>query len=215
MIDFNGPVVVTGTDTGVGKTVATAALAWRLSRSGRSVEVLKAAQTGDDDDAGVVERLAGVPARALARYPDPLAPLSAARRSGLDPVAMDDVVAAVKGSTSDTVLVEGAGGLLVQLGRDGWTAADLASTLGCPAVVVVRSGLGTLNHTALTLEALERRGVPASIMIGSWPAEPDLAERENLTDLPAERIAALPEGLGSLEPGEFRERLATVGFRLS
>ena len=100
MIAFEGPVLVTGTDTGVGKTVATAALAAYLMREGRSVEVIKIAQTGDDDDAAEVNRLSGAPARALAFYPDPLAPFAAARRSGLPLLELDEV--------AETVLEEAA-----------------------------------------------------------------------------------------------------------
>jgi dethiobiotin synthetase len=201
---FEGPVLVTGTDTGVGKTIATAAIAARLLGRGTRVEALKIAQTGDDDDAATVARLSGAPSRCLVRYDEPLAPYSAARRSGAPLLKMDDVVAAVKQSRADTVLMEGAGGLLVQIGEHGWTAADLAVALDCPAVVVARAGLGTLNHTALTLEALAHRGIDAAVLIGSWPTEPGLAERENLIDLSGRRLGWIPEGAGDLDPEAFR-----------
>jgi len=204
VIAFEGPVLVTGTDTGVGKTVATAALAAFLMRQGRSVEVIKIAQTGDDDDAAEVTRLSGAPARALASYPDPLAPFSAARRSGLPLLKLTDVVDAALDSKSEVVLLEGAGGLLVQLGEGGWTARDLAVELCCPAVVVARAGLGTLNHTALTLEALARRGVDAAVVIGAWPFEPGLAEFENLQDLPGPRLGWIPDRAAALPPEVFR-----------
>ncbi|MFB9659458.1 dethiobiotin synthase [Glycomyces mayteni] len=204
MIPFNGPVLVTGTDTGVGKTVATAAIAAALMRQGRSVEVVKIAQTGDDDDAAEVTRLSGAPARALAAYPDPLAPFAAARRSGLPLLDLAEVADHVLFSPAEVVLLEGAGGLLVQLGAGGWTARDLAVELGCPAVVVVRAGLGTLNHTALTLEALAHRGVPAAILVGAWPHDPGIAEYENLTDLPGDRLGWIPEGAAALDPEAFR-----------
>ncbi|SDD19674.1 dethiobiotin synthase [Glycomyces harbinensis] len=204
MIAFEGPVLVTGTDTGVGKTVATAALAAHLMRQGRSVEVLKIAQTGDDDDAAEVTRLSGAPARALAAYPDPLAPFTAARRSGLPLLKLADVAETVLAAVSEVVLLEGAGGLLVQLGEGGWTARDLAAELGCPAVVVTRAGLGTLNHTALTLEALSRRGVDAAVVLGAWPYRPGLAEFENLKDLPGPRLGWIPDGAAALAPEAFR-----------
>ena len=96
-------------------------------------------------------------------------------------------------------IVEGAGGLLVQLGADGVTLRDLAAALGAPVLVVVSAGLGTLNHTALTLEALEARGLTgAGLVIGSWPIEPGIAEqgnREALAELGALR-AVLPAGVG-------------------
>nr|BFF24278.1 hypothetical protein GCM10025732_22430 [Glycomyces mayteni] len=92
----------------------------------------------------------------------------------------------------------------MQLGAGGWTARDLAVELGCPAVVVVRAGLGTLNHTALTLEALAHRGVPAAILVGAWPHDPGIAEYENLTDLPGDRLGWIPEGAAALDPEAFR-----------
>ena len=92
----------------------------------------------------------------------------------------------------DTVIVEGAGGLLVRLDAEGGTLLDLASFLDAVAevevVVVVAAGLGTLNHTELTVDALRARGLTVrGLVIGSWPAEPGLAEQCNLEDLP--RIA--------------------------
>lgn len=197
-------VVVTGTDTGVGKTVTAAALAAALIRQGRSVDVIKIAQTGDDDDAAEITRLSGAPARALASYPDPLAPFAAARRSGLPLLKIAEVVDAAFDSPAEVVLLEGAGGLLVQLGQDGWTARDLAVELGCPAVVVARAGLGTLNHTALTLEALARRGIDTAVVIGAWPVHPGIAEYENLIDLPGQRLGWIPDGAAALDPEVFR-----------
>ena len=108
----------------------------------------------------------------------------------------------------DLVLVEGAGGLLVPMGLrpsgEPWTMADLAVSLGAPAVVVARAGLGTLNHTALTLEALDRRAVPAGVVIGAWPAQPELVHWTNLTDLVPNLLGALPDGAGAMDPGVFR-----------
>ncbi len=190
---WSGPVVVTGTDTGVGKTVVTAAIAAAAMRAGRTVGVVKPAQTGDESDVDSVRRLAGpAVAVALASFPDPLAPLAAARVAGLPPLRLNDVVAAVGRIPGDIVLVEGAGGLLVSLG-DGWTVADLAAALGAPVVVVARAGLGTLNHTALTLEALQRRGLRARVVIGAWPSRPELVHLANLTDLAGELAGAVPE----------------------
>jgi dethiobiotin synthetase len=207
-------LIVTGTGTGVGKTVATAALA---ACADGTVAVVKPAQTGVGDgepgDLAEVARLAGVGATLseFARYPEPLAPERAAARCGRAPLRLDDVAARLRSldARHSLVLVEGAGGLLVRYAPDGWTIADLAVELGAPAVVVVAAGLGTLNHTALTLEAMNRRGIRlAGIIIGSWPSDPGVAERCNVADL--ETIAgtplagALPENMARM--GEFAER---------
>lgn len=210
-VEFRGAVLVTGTDTEVGKTIATAAIAAAASTAGLRVAVVKPGQTGDASDVDTVVRLAA-PAAAvtLAAYPDPLAPLAAARVSGRPPLELFAAVDAVKDLTAvhDLVLVEGSGGLLVPMGLrpsgEPWTVADLAVSLGAPAVVVARAGLGTLNHTALTLEALDRRGVSAGVVLGAWPAEPRLVHWANLAELVHGLVGALPDGAGGLEPGVFR-----------
>jgi dethiobiotin synthetase len=211
-----GVVVVTGTGTGVGKTVVTAALAATALAGGRRVAVLKPAQTGvtgaEPGDAAEVARLAGpVTAVELARYPEPLAPETAARRSGLPPVGTDRIVEAAQklAADHDLVLVEGAGGLLVRFDAAGATLADAARELAAPVVVVAAAGLGTLNSTALSAEALRHRGVAcAGVVVGSWPAAPGLAERCNLADLPVAAGAplrgAVPERAGRLGPATFR-----------
>jgi dethiobiotin synthetase len=207
MTSWRGPVIVTGTDTGVGKTVVTAAIAAAATQAGLRVAVLKLAQTGGDCDAAVVLRLAApTTVDTMVEYPDPLAPLTAARVVGAPVLVLGDALSTIErlAGEHELVLVEGAGGLLVPLGGAGWTAADLAVALGAPAVVVVRAGLGTLNHTALTLEALARREVPAVTVIGAWPAEPELVHRTNIGDLPGELAGVLPEGAGALEPAAFR-----------
>ncbi|MDO0928795.1 dethiobiotin synthase [Streptomyces sp. TG1A-8] len=209
-------LVITGTGTEVGKTVTTAAVAAAALAAGRSVAVLKAAQTGvrpgEPGDAEEVARLAGaVTAAEVARYPDPLAPGTAARRAGTAPVRPREVAeAAAKLATEhDLVLVEGAGGLLVRFDAAGGTLADAAELLRAPVLVVAPAGLGTLNATELTVRELRSRGLePAGVVIGSWPGSPDLAARCNVTDLPevasAPLLGALPAGAGSLPPAHFR-----------
>lgn len=216
-------VVVTGTSTGVGKTVATAALAVALSRRGSSVVVVKPLQTGvapaEDGDAQEVRRLVGpdprVEVRELVRLRDPLAPDTAARREGvpLPSVADHAGVIADLARSADVVLVEGAGGLLVRLDEAGATLADLGIALrdagtGVGYLLVVAPGLGTLNHTALTAEALASRGLPLlGVVVGSYPAHPGLAEQTNLDDLPivanAPLVGCLPDGAGALGAEEF------------
>ncbi|GGS38121.1 ATP-dependent dethiobiotin synthetase BioD [Actinokineospora fastidiosa] len=208
-------LVISGTGTGVGKTVVTAAVAAIAVAAGRRVAVLKPAQTGvstdEPGDVDVVRALAGeITGVELRRFPDPLAPDTAARRVGMPPVRPSEVASAVGEltATHDLVLVEGAGGLLVRLDPDGGTLADVAWSLGAPVLVVASAGLGTLNAAALTGEALRTRGVAcAGVVIGSWPADPDLASRCNLDDLPsvanAPLAGAVPEGAGELPAAEF------------
>jgi dethiobiotin synthetase len=207
--------VVTGTGTDVGKTVVTAAIAALAADRGRSVAVLKPAQTGLPEgapgDLAEVARLAGqVTTRELRRYPDPLAPETAARRSGLPAVTPAQAAAAAGelAADHDIVLVEGAGGLLVRFDGNGGTVADVAWALHAPVLLVAHAGLGTLNVTTLTAEALVRRGIECiGVVVGSWPAEPGLAERCNLIDLPvaagAPLLGVLPQGIAALPPAEF------------
>ncbi|HEY7277253.1 MAG TPA: dethiobiotin synthase [Trebonia sp.] len=220
---ITGTLFVTGTGTGVGKTIVTAAIAALARAAGRRVAVVKLAQTGvhdgpgsDTPDLETVTRLSGVTdTHELARFPDPLSPEAAARVSGRPPVDFARAAALITdlAETRDLVLVEGAGGLLVRYDDRGATIADLATVLSeqgldAAALVVTAAGLGTLNHTALTLEAAAARKVrTAGVVVGSWPRRPGLAERENLADL--ETLASgplaglLPEDSGSLPPAEF------------
>lgn len=217
-------VVVTGTDTGVGKTIVTAALARAYVEAGQRVAVVKPTQTGvranEPGDVDTVARLGDVrDVREHVRLRDPLAPDAAARREGVRLPHVSEHVARIRAlGEIDVVLVEGAGGVLVRLDSAGSTVADLAvllqagsslagSSLGGEAesttVVVTRAVLGTLNHTALTVEALRNRGVQLSgLVIGSWPAEPDLAAQCNLEELTfytaAPVIGRIPESAGRL-----------------
>lgn len=212
-------IVVSGTGTEIGKTVTTAAVAALALAAGRGVAVLKPAQTGvapgEPGDAEEVTRLAGdeITTLELARFPEPLAPNTAARRAGMAPVRPYEVAEAAQklATEHDLVLIEGAGGLLVRYDDEGATLADAARLLKAPVLVVTPAGLGTLNATALTTEALRARDLaPLGVTIGSWPAAPDLAARCNLADLPeaagAPLLGAVPEGAGSLTPTDFRTR---------
>jgi dethiobiotin synthetase len=217
-----GPVlppvlVVSGTGTEVGKTVVTAAVATLAASGGRRVAVVKPAQTGEPPgltgDLAVIRRLSGVTqTHELARFPDPLSPEAAARAAGRPPLDLAAASVFIKqlgaDADADLVLVEGAGGLLVRYDPAGGTIADLAGMLDAPVLVVTTAGLGTLNHTALTLEALStRRLAAAGVVIGAWPAEPGLAERANLTDLAViagrPLAGALPAGAARLSRADF------------
>jgi dethiobiotin synthetase len=204
-------LVVTGTSTGIGKTIATAALA---ATADGSVVVVKPVQTGasdGDSDAGEVHRLTGVPAQEWTTLDEPLAPDTAARRQGVAIPTVAEYADRIRVLTEshDTVIVEGAGGLLVRLDSEGGTLLDLAALLAeagvaVEVVLVVAAGLGTINHTELTVGALRARGIPVSgLVVGAWPLEAGLAERCNLEDLPRVTGVALraviPEGAGALD----------------
>lgn len=211
---------VSGTDTGVGKTIATAALACHGRLAGLDVAVCKPVQTGTrdgDDDLAEIARLAGIEnLYSLAKFPEPLAPRAAAERVG---AALPSRAALLELVTEADrpgrlTLVEGAGGLLVEIGAEATTLRDLAAAVGAPVLTVVAPGLGTLNHTALTLEALAAQGVPgAGLVIGSWPAQPGVAEVDNRDALArlAPVRAALPTGVASLGRTDF-ERISAQAF---
>jgi dethiobiotin synthetase len=206
-------LVVSGTGTEVGKTVVTAAIAALAASGGRRVAVVKPVQTGEPPgpagDLQVIRRLSGVTqTHELARFPDPLSPEAAARTAGRPPLDLAAAAVFVKQLEADLILIEGAGGLLVRYDPAGSTIADLAAMLGAPVLVVTTPGLGTLNHTALTLEALSTRRRPAAgVVIGAWPAEPGLTERANLTDLAVitgqPLAGVLPAGAARLGQGDF------------
>jgi dethiobiotin synthetase len=169
---------VTGTDTGVGKTVVSAALMHRY-RPTVSLRYWKPIQTGieHDDDTADVERLGRCGAseirRTGIRLPRPVSPHLAARLDGTTisvALLVESIVRPVPDSTEcETArwIVEGAGGVLVPI-NDTETMADLIRALGLPVLVVARTALGTINHTLLTLEALRRRAlqVPGVVMVG-------------------------------------------------
>lgn len=205
-------VIITGTGTGVGKTIATAALATAARQAGLDVAVCKPVQTGiadGDDDLAEVGRLSGVSALfASARYPEPLAPAAAAEQAGMALPRRSELLSLVRGADRPgrLTLVEGAGGLLVELAADGVTLRDLAVDLNAAVLVVVGAELGTLNHTALTLESLAGQGLScAGLVIGSWPQQPGPAATSNRAALARQAPvrAVLPAGAGALEEAEF------------
>ncbi|MEO3870319.1 dethiobiotin synthase [Nonomuraea sp. B12E4] len=210
-------LVVTGTDAGVGKTVVTAALATLALGRGSSVAVVKPAQTGvapgEAGDVDQVIRLSGVTTTfEVRRFAEGLPPAAAARVAGVPPVSLAEVARFVAelAESNRLVVVEGTGGLLERFDEDGGTIGDLARSLGAQVLVVVGAGRGTVNHTALTLEALANRGLePAGIVIGRWPREPGVVERSCVCDL--EMLAArplagvMPEGAVGLGRDAFAE----------
>jgi dethiobiotin synthetase len=204
---------VTGTDTGVGKTVVSAALMHRY-RPAVSLRYWKPIQTGieQDDDTADVERLGRCGAdeirRTGIRLPRPVSPHLAARLHGATIRVAPLVESMVRLAPDSTAceparwIVEGAGGVLVPI-NDTETMVDLIGALGLPVLVVARTTLGTINHTLLTLEALRRRAlrVPGVVMVGDRNAEnrraierygdaPVLGEMPHFSPLDAAELAA-------------------------
>lgn len=180
-------IFVTGTDTGVGKTVVSAALALFLRERGLKVGVCKPVETGVSDpadlgpDASLLKWAAGSsdPPEAISpwRLQAPLAPSIAAGREGvrIAPGELTDAVRAVS-QGKDFVIVEGAGGLMVPV-NGGFLIADLAKSLALPLLVVCRPGLGTLNHTLLTVFAARGMDIPlAGFIVNGMPERPGEAE---------------------------------------
>jgi dethiobiotin synthase len=213
---------VTGTDTGVGKTVVVAAIAAIRREHAHRVAVVKPAQTGvTADQAGdldEVRRLVGPIATVEGiRLPEPLAPDRAALLAGVRPPSLREQRDLVLDAATahDTVLVEGSGGVMVNLGIT-FTLLDIATEVeaaGYPVEwhVVARSGLGTLSHSRLTVDAIRSRGLHVrGLIIGSWPTEPAPVDHYNRTDLPRYTdvpvLGAVPEGAGQLPPPRFREQ---------
>lgn len=201
--------VVTGTDTGIGKTVFSAALTGALG-----AHYWKPVQSGLEDgaDADAVAQLAAIPASRILpeawRLTEPLSPHRAAE---LDSVAIDPdalVLPALR-----PLVVEGAGGALVPLTRQ-VTYADVFARWGLPVIVVARTGLGTINHSLLTIEALRARGVPLHGVAFVGDANPDNEATIAAMGRVA-RLGRLPR-LARLDPaslaGAFAENFALADF---
>jgi len=190
---------VVGTGTSVGKTVVTAGLVGWLREAGHDARAVKPAQTGypPDDDASFVANACGTDdaATCLRRLEPALAPAVAAdvADADLDYDAICRDTAAALGN-GDPGVMEGIGGLRVPL-ADGHEVLDLVADLDLPAVVVADSGLGTLNHTALTVDALRDRGLPVASVVFNRYEGRSLAERTNpdvLADMIDVPIHTLP-----------------------
>jgi dethiobiotin synthetase len=188
---------VTGTDTGVGKTVVAAAIVARLRAHGVPVRALKPLVTGLDDprdpvwppDHELLARAAGAtPAQTLlAGFGPAVAPHLAAELAGTPLPSVGQLAAAVRDGTPEgaTLVVEGVGGLLVPLGPDD-DVRDLAVELGLALVIVGRPGLGTINHTLLTVAAARAAGLEvAGVVLTPWPERPDVMLRSNRTTIAA------------------------------
>jgi len=182
-------IFITGTDTGVGKTVIAAGIIRALKRKGINAGAMKPVETGCSPlaaDAMFLREIAGMdePVELIAplRFSQPLAPMTASELEG-KPFDIDAVLQAYAALTSkyEFLVVEGAGGLMVPLNSSPFFVADMIKTMHLPAVVVTRAGLGTINHTLLTVfHALrEEITVRAVIINNSEPALNTIAEQTN------------------------------------
>ncbi len=210
-------VFVTGTDTGVGKTVVSSALVRRLVQTGRSVGVMKPVETGvlpeqlSESDAGRLMAAAGVDDGlelvSPCRFPAPLAPLAAASAQGRV-IEMQEIMRRYErlAARYSCVVVEGAGGLLVPMGKD-WDMRDLMMRLGLPVVLVGRAWLGGINHALLTLECLrQRRLAVVAIVLNETALSSTPAQQEQC----ASTVALLRElaGVPVLGPLPYQPQLA-------
>jgi dethiobiotin synthetase len=199
----------TGTDTGVGKTFVTAAVARILRRQGHGIIVCKPVATGATWKDG---RWLNEDTVALAQaaelggdsdlvtpwtFPDPAAPPVAARRVGME-LKLDEIVgwAQERRESNKAMLIEGVGGLLCPL-TEQETVADLAAALHLPLVVVARRSLGTLNHTLLTLEVAQARNLRVvGVVVNETTPPQSIAEETNLVELqkriPVPLLATVP-----------------------
>lgn len=208
---------VTGTDTGVGKTVVAAAVCAALAARGERVAAFKPAVTGLDDppqvgwahDHALLAEVAsaGQSPESVSPYcfGPPLSPHYAAELAGqaLDPAALV-TAARDAGHEADALVCEGVGGLMVPL-TPGYLVRDLAIDLALPLLIAARTGLGTINHTLLTVGSARAVGLRvAGIVLTPWPADPKPIERSNRETI--ERLAEVPVcGLASTEPASLAQ----------
>ncbi len=167
MSDGKGKIFVTGTDTGVGKTVFTLALCLFLKSRGKKCRVIKPVETGCDpvcEDETLYRKFLGDDAvEVFYRLKYPAAPLTAGEREGIE-IPIEDLKEKLKGYDEGVTLVEGAGGLLVPVNYE-TTYLDLILALDTPVMVVAGNKLGVINHTLLTVDVLDRRGIKGIIIL--------------------------------------------------
>jgi dethiobiotin synthetase len=196
-------VFVTGTDTGVGKSVVAAAVCAALAARGERVAAFKPAVSGLDEEPGEFghdhELLASVASAGQSpedvapwRFGPPVSPHHAAELAGelIEPAQLVE-----RARVHELLVCEGVGGLLVPI-TPGYLVRDLAIDLELPLVVVARSGLGTINHTLLTVEAARAAGLRvAGVVMTPWPGEPtdmEVSNRETVERLAEVRVSGLP-----------------------
>jgi dethiobiotin synthetase len=207
-------IFVTGTGTEVGKTVVAAVTARSLARTGSSVAVFKPVVTGLDEpgeaDHELLRRAAGSTQSdaeiAPYRFGPPASPHLAANTSGVQ-IEREKLLAAARAAAegADALVCEGVGGLLVPLALD-YLVRDFAVDLGLPLAIAAAPGLGTINHTLLTIEAARGAGLEVVVVVLTpWPESPSPIEesnRETIASLGRVRVETLPR-LDLGDPGSW------------
>jgi dethiobiotin synthetase len=210
-------IFATGTDTGVGKSVVAASVCAALGARGECVAAFKPVVTGLDEEPGEFGRdhelLASVANAGQSpedvapyRFGQPLSPHLAAELAGarIEPAHLLEAARA-----HELLVAEGVGGLLVPI-TPGYLVRDLAIDLELPVVVAARTGLGTINHTLMTVEAARTAGLRvAGVVMTPWPEQPARIESSNRETI--ERLAAVP--VSALPPTD-RDGLADAGAAL-
>jgi dethiobiotin synthetase len=211
---------VTGTGTGVGKTLVSAALLAAMSAAGERVRAYKPVVTGLAEPPGqwppdheLLALAAGTTPEEVAplRFDPPVSPHLAATQSGrgIDPAA---VIAGAHAQSEGTLVVEGVGGLLVPI-AEGFSVRDLAVELGLPLVIAATPGLGTINHTLLSIEAARAVGLGvAAVVLTPWPAQASALERSNRETIA--RLGRVDVEVLEWIGGAQRSELARAGVRL-
>ena len=213
---------VTGTDTGAGKTVVAGALAAALHARGERVAAFKPVVTGLDEPSGawppdheLLARAAGLRPQDVtsATFGPAVSPHLAAELAG-SMLDLGTLVAAARAAAAgaDVIVVEGVGGLLVPFGD--FDVRDLAVALGLPIVIAARPGLGTINHSLLTIEAARAGGLDVrAVVLTPWPAQPSVMERSNRATI--ERLGGVEVAMlapTSAAPDELARAGATLPF---
>jgi malonyl-CoA O-methyltransferase len=198
-------IFITGTDTGVGKTVVSALLVSSLAKAGKRAGYFKPIQTGTDLDTKTVSDLTTLSQidihPPVYSFPDPMAPSRAAAQVGKS-IHVDPILETWRGLQPHLWVIEGAGGILVPLNQKE-TIRDLIFQLVVPILLVASTKLGTINHTLLTLEAIEHAGLSVRGIVLNGKEDPGLRETiQSFTSVP---IVSMVPQLPKITPDVIRE----------
>ena len=211
---------ITGTGTGVGKTIVTAGLAAHFLSNGKNVSIMKPVQTGTDKSVSDLEIIKAIvpgitPLPKLLTSPYsfslPASPLLAAKNENKK-INPEIILKAFKDASFspdiDVLLVEGSGGLLVPL-TEKFLMIDLISQMNIPVILVSTAGLGTVNHTLLSIEAMKKRNLKiAGIIINRMPMKPGVVEKDNVKTI--EQMSEVPV-IAVISEFPFRRKYKNLG----